>query len=256
MSSDDNMRVANWALTEEPEVRQVIQSAAKSAGEKLGHLRSHYDSLDEEHNWIGSDVEQEALVLVATSPELQGYADQPALLYRALYRDLLDLYKTEVRRASKSVSHSAVEGGLAVLEEMDAYVTVEAPRADYNRDSVEELLPAVWDESYCYGLDRKPNIPDPDMPRSQANPAHGNNLSAAIADIRTGWKQAELTIEERRALFLAHGAGWTQRQAAFNQGVSQTAISRRVQNGIAKIVATLNGGEWYEAEDQEEVQAA
>lgn len=254
--TDDNMRAANWAITEEPEVRQVIQSAAKSAGEKLGHLRSHFDSLDEEHNWIGSDVEQEALILVATNPELQGYADRPALLYRALLNDLLNFFETETRRASKAVSYSGIEGGVTQLEEMDAYITIEAPGGGYSRESVEELMPAIWDDSYCYGLDRKPNIPDPDMPRSKANPAHGNNLAAAIADIRQGWKKADLTLNERRALFLAHGAGWKQSEVAFNQGVSQQAISLRVQNGIAKIVATLNGGEWYEAEDQEEEIAA
>lgn len=254
--TSDNVRGSDWSVLDEPEVREVIESAARAAGERLGHLRSHYDSLDTDNAWIGSDVEQEALILVATKPALREAASQPALLHTMLFHELMNFYRTEVRRASKAVSHSGIEGGLAGLEELDTYVTVDAPKGGYNRESVQELLPAIWDESYCYGLDRKPNVPDPDMPRTRANPAHGNNLAAAIADIRIGWERAELTTEERRALFLAHGVGWTQKQAAFNQGVSQAQISRRVQNGIAKIVAHLNGGEWHETEDQEEVSAA
>lgn len=234
------------------------------------------------------DLRSEAWLMVSTREDLGALAEAGdyGLLSHALGRDLSNHCRQAfytprnnpdgtVKRADHSaivrdgrldaegeheglgVAYAAIEGGLPALESLDAYVMVDAPAGGYNRESVEELLPAIWNESYSYGLDRRSNLPDPDMPRTKANPAHGNNLAAGIADIRTGWARADLTLDERRALFLAHGVGWTQRQAAFNQGVSQKTISLRVQNGISKIVAHLNGGEWFEMEEQaEEVRAA
>jgi|GEM_PF-4316488 len=128
-------------------------------------------------------------------------------------------------------------------------VVIETASNDYSRESVESLLPAVWDKSYAYGMPMKDDAPDPDMPTGVTNKARGNNLSAYLADIATGWEETPLTTKERRALLLACGLGWTHEEIAYNQEVSQQAISQRVEAAVGKIVAHLNGGYYYDPEE-------
>jgi predicted DNA-binding protein (UPF0251 family) len=111
----------------------------------------------------------------------------------------------------------------------------------YTEEQIRLLLPAVWDESYAYGLPAQATDPDKDMPKAAGNKARSNSHWAYIADIKTGWKKADLTLDERRAILLQFGLGWAQRDIAYNQQVDQSTISRRVNNAIKKIKARLNG---------------
>jgi len=61
----------------------------------------------------------------------------------------------------------------------------------YDRELVERLLPAVWDESYAYGMEA-PLAPPPGMPRAKADPSKGNTLWAHLSDIRTAWRMAPI----------------------------------------------------------------
>ena len=77
----------------------------------------------------------------------------------------------------------------------------------YNRDRVEILLTTLWDESVAYGMSQE-NPVDPTMPRTKANPAHGNDLVAMMADIQRAWKGCALNHKVRSALLLRFGMGW------------------------------------------------
>jgi predicted DNA-binding protein (UPF0251 family) len=132
---------------------------------------------------------------------------------------------------------------------ISSHVIIETASNDYTRESVESLLPAVWDEGYAYGMPQRDNAPDPDMPKGSANKARGNNLSAYIADIKTGWEKTPLTLKERRALLLAFGLGWTHEEIAHNQEITRRGLSQRVETAVGKIVAHLNGGYYYDPEE-------
>jgi len=228
-------KTVDWGVLDLPNVKAVIEQATRAAH----RLYENVIELD--------DLMQEATIMVVTRQNLVSAAEEPGLLQHRLEQDLGDYLLPRAKRAEKTVSYEEVTQGDDEHYQLP-YVVIETASNDYTRESVETLLPAVWDESYLYGLPQRDDAPDPDMPKGATNKARGNNLAAYIADIKTGWEETPLTDKERRALILAYGIGWSQRQIAYNQGVSQPAIKKRIEQGIGKIVARLNGGYWYELE--------
>lgn len=199
------------------------------------------------------DLRQEAHVFVATKADLQEAleAEEYGLFQHRLEMDLTDHIKKEVRRTERNVSYEALrdqnpDGTGGEDTHVKPYVIIETTSNDYTRDSVESLLPAVWDDLYAYGLPNKDTVPDPDMPKAQVDASRGNDLSAYIADIRSGWKKTPLTHKERCAVLLAFGLGWTPKDIAYNQEVSRQAIETRIETAVGKIAARLNGGYRYE----------
>jgi len=110
----------------------------------------------------------------------------------------------------------------------------------YTRELVEQLLPAVWDTGFAYGIDN-PTAPDPYMPRAAADPAHAGTLYAHLADIHTGRKAAPLTEPERRALVMRYGLDWPQKTNARHEHVATSTTSERLARGVGRIVNVLNG---------------
>jgi predicted DNA-binding protein (UPF0251 family) len=236
----------NFDYTHNATVMDVIRQAAKRIHRKFEQYSEYEDLVQEAHVMvsIGDDHQR------AIANEDYGY------LQHQLELDLMNLLDKEVRRTSKNISYDALMDGARDDEDttyINPYVIIETASNDYTRESVESLLPAVWDESYAYGMPQRDDAPDPDMPKGSTNKARGNNLSAYIADIKSGWEKTPLTLKERRALLLAYGLGWTQKDIAFNQGVSQQAISRRIETAVGKIVARLNGGYYYDPSSEEAV---
>lgn len=149
----------------------------------------------------------------------------------------------------------------------------------YQREDIELYLPCVWCEGYWTHPPRKKpkssidparyrqveeltgsrlaNACEPDDRKTTINPKHSNTTWAELIDVKTAWERTELTLKERRALFLAYGLPpqhrFTQEEIAYNQGVSShRTIGRRLDTAIAKMLAHLNGEE-YEDETEEEV---
>lgn len=118
----------------------------------------------------------------------------------------------------------------------------------YNRALVEHLAPAIWDPTYAYGM-RNPYQPDDDMPKAKPDPKVGGTIFAHLADMRKAWAEADIPQVERQALILRFGFGWTQRNIGFNQGVSQQAAQQRIDRGVGRLVAFLNGKSYREVED-------
>lgn len=110
----------------------------------------------------------------------------------------------------------------------------------YTRELVEQLLPAVWDSSFAYGM-ANPTAPDPDMPKANLDKAHGNTLCAHLADIRAGWTRANLPLTERRALYLRYGLDWPQKTIARHERAADSTTSERLARGVGRIVDQLNG---------------
>lgn len=149
----------------------------------------------------------------------------------------------------------------------------------YERSDIELYLPCVWDEGYWTNPPRKKvkssidptryrlveelkgtrlaNAIEPDKRGTTINPKHSNSSWAELIDVKSAWLEADLTIKERRALFLAYGLPpsqrFTQEEIAFNQGVaSHRTIGRRLDTAIAKMLAHLNGEEFEETSEDEE----
>ncbi|AYN39638.1 hypothetical protein D9753_12690 [Streptomyces dangxiongensis] len=118
----------------------------------------------------------------------------------------------------------------------------------YDRALVEHLLPAVWDDEAAYGI-RNPTAPDADMPKGSVDPKTATLLFAHLADIRRGWVTAPLTLEERQALVLRYGVDLPDTEAGTLQGVTDRAVRYRLERGVGKIAAHLNGREYVDGYD-------
>ena len=88
----------DWALLEDPRVMDVLNRAVGKCAKKT--------AID------ADDIRQEAFLLIATRPnEYREKLDNEAALFRTLYFDLIDKFKTEVSRRSKTVSRDAILEG-------------------------------------------------------------------------------------------------------------------------------------------------
>jgi predicted DNA-binding protein (UPF0251 family) len=223
-----------WTLLEVPGVAEVIEQASSKVAR---HFELDADDLAQEGRLRVTDLRKNLAECISKEePDL-------GLLQYRLEQDLVDLARVEVSKRARNTSYEERYDGnedRGDYAPRPANITIRQEVGGYTRELVESLIPAVWDESYCYGM-RVENAPDGDMPRASANKATGNTLAAHIADIKTGWAKAPLSVEEQRAVLLCYGMDWTQSDAAYNQGVSQQTISNRLYVGIGKIVATLNG---------------
>ena len=109
----------------------------------------------------------------------------------------------------------------------------------YDRALVERLLPTVWDGQAAYGI-TDITAPDPDMPRANVDPAIRGTLYAHLADIKTGWQEAPLRLEERQAIVMRFGLDHDQKNIARIQGVTRQTVAERLARGVGQIVDTLN----------------
>ncbi|MEV4642800.1 hypothetical protein AB0J80_36210 [Actinoplanes sp. NPDC049548] len=110
----------------------------------------------------------------------------------------------------------------------------------YTRELVEQLMPAVWDRDAARGM-TNPTAPDPDMPRAKPNPKQSNTLYAHLADIHTAWHSAPLTLAERHALFFRYALDLPHTAIGVALGIRRQSATERIDSGIGRIVACLNG---------------
>lgn len=227
---------ADWSVLEDREVRIVAQKVAKviCVGNEGPGLMDK------------AEIEQEALILIATTPDLIAHAKTKnyGYLYHELRCDVSDKFLRPLLRSGEMEARKYRTVTLGEIQEdepdLPAY-TFDDGTNDYTTDMVTFLLPAVWDESYAYGLPDKADAPDRDMPRSAGNKARQNTHWAYIADIKRAWERTPLTLNERRALVLSFGLSWNQTEIAAHEGVSRRPIAKRIEHGIAKMTAFLNG---------------
>ncbi|ATE85150.1 DNA binding protein [Streptomyces phage Goby] len=126
----------------------------------------------------------------------------------------------------------------------------------YNRALVEKLLPCVWDGEAAYGL-KNEQAPDADMPKVKANPKLANTLYAHLADIKTAWKWVErdgIPLEEAQTLLMRYGLDWTLEETAALFGVHKSTIQRRAERGVGRITAFLNGVEYVDGYDNDDIE--
>lgn len=209
-------------------------------------------SLFETSTFEFEDLVSEAVILTATDASLIEALDSEDLngtFEHRLRMDLTNLIDAGIRKTKRNVSYEVL------FEESEDYLEKKLSEAQidqmdrsptYTTEMVEMLLPTVWDPTYAYGLPERADAPDPDMPRAKANPAVSNNLAAYLIDIKTGWEKADLTLKERRAIFLRYALDYTVEECGRHELCSHQAISVRIKGGLNKITDRLNNGIWYD----------
>lgn len=228
-------RSPDWAVLDFDGVKQAARGAAASLARDT----------EWQYRTTEDDLYQEALLLAALDPTTRRCIDgEPGhslnVLRHRIRCDLLNKLVVDSRHAPNALS-----ADVRYAEQDGATPCVSAPPqrevvGGYTDELIELLMPAVWDDSFAYGMQAE-NTPDADMPRTASNKATGNALAAHLADIRRAWQRASLSNAHRRALFLVYGCGWKQTEAAFNQGVNQSTVSRNLREGVDRLSAYLNG---------------
>ena len=224
----------DWTVLEIDGVLAVCEQAATKVGKAF--------DLDIE------DLEQEARIRACDTTSdhakcVDPFSPKLGMLQYQLEKDLVDLARTMAARRARNTSFEERyddSGDDAGFVPKPVAMQIRTDFPVYTRELVEALLPAVWDEAFCYGM-RAENAPDQDMPRAAPNKATNGTLEAHIADIKRGWKQASLTVKERRALLLTYGLDWTPKDAAFNQDRTRQVLELRTHRAVGKVMARLNG---------------
>ncbi|MFB8020030.1 hypothetical protein ACFC36_15890 [Streptomyces rubiginosohelvolus] len=79
------------------------------------------------------------------------------------------------------------------------------------------------------------------MPKGSVDPRTAGTLFAHLADIRQAWVTCDLSLGERRALFLRYALDWPDELIAARDAVTDRAVRYRLERGVGKIAAHLNG---------------
>ena len=122
-------------------------------------------------------------------------------------------------------------------------MTVKADAFSYDRDQIEELLPGLWDPEYAYGTRTSDGDVEPGMPKAKRHdPRTADDRIAHMCDMQIAWANCKSILpDERVALFLRYGMHWDQQFIAEYEGITQQAVSHRIDGGIQALIAFLDG---------------
>lgn len=119
----------------------------------------------------------------------------------------------------------------------------------YDRATVERTLPAVFDPSSAYGM-KNEAAPDADMPKAQTDKKKGSNLPAQLADVRRAWERGPLSLVEKQAMFMHYALDAHDDEISSFQAVTGRAVRYRIERGVGKLAAHLNGEKYIDGYDQ------
>ncbi|MFE9924237.1 hypothetical protein ACFYQA_22445 [Streptomyces sp. NPDC005774] len=125
----------------------------------------------------------------------------------------------------------------------------------YTRAVVERTLSAVFDPDAAYGV-KNDLAPDADMPKGFVDKRKGSDFPACLADVRQGWRQADLTLIERQSILLRYGLDYAYDEIGEVRGVRKSAAQEATDRAVGKLAAHLNGDKYIDGYDQLEGEAA
>lgn len=113
-------------------------------------------------------------------------------------------------------------------------------------------MPCLWDESLAvYGISN-PLAPPPDMPKATANPSHAGSHMAHMADLHRAYHVAGLSIGQKQVLFLRFSLDSLLEEIAWDLSIDEHVVRRRLDSGIGKIGASMNGRPSNKHEEDED----
>ena len=258
----------DWSILGESDIIEIADAVAWRFADDYPNLFSYDDALQEVRLILASRA--------ATARSVA--ADGPGLLYRWLTQRMRDAFLTTEKRLSKMVTIDELEGvelgRPGLRQEFPAYDLPDGEErieehvepvswgpqpkkavvAAYDRAIVEAMLPYVWGDSIAWGM-KQDTAPDPDMPRGSKDPSKGWTSFAHVIDVRDAWKNADLSIEQRQAVFARYALDLTQDESASILSAPRTTIEYRIERGVGLLVAHLNGSTYIDSYDQLDEQA-
>ncbi|MGW1040072.1 hypothetical protein [Streptomyces sp. NPDC002547] len=120
---------------------------------------------------------------------------------------------------------------------------------NYQRADVERVLPYLYDAEAAYGIKSEVYVED-GMPKGYSDPSKGNTIFASLADVRRAWDKAPLSEVEAQAVFRRYVWDDILEDIAAVQAVTPRAALYRVERGVGKLTAWLNGETYVDGYDQ------
>ncbi|MFJ7997641.1 hypothetical protein ACIQ7D_10925 [Streptomyces sp. NPDC096310] len=80
----------------------------------------------------------------------------------------------------------------------------------------------------------------------------GSPLFVHLADVRHGWKTADLTIIERQSIVLRYGLDWGYDEIGASHGVRKQSAQQATERAVGKLAAHLNGEPYMDGYDNED----
>lgn len=102
-------------------------------------------------------------------------------------------------------------------------------------------MPCLWDEDLAVNGINNPLAPPADMPKAVVNPSHAYTHTAHVADLHRGYQRAGLSTGQRQVLFLRFGFDSLLTEIARDLSIDERTVRRRLDSGISKIGASMNG---------------
>ncbi|AUG87232.1 sigma factor [Streptomyces phage Omar] len=122
-------------------------------------------------------------------------------------------------------------------------------KVTYQRTDVEQVLPYLYDAEAAYGIKSEIYVED-GMPKGYSDPSKGNSIFASLADVRRAWDHGPLSAVEKQAVFMRYVLDDILGDIAGHQGVSERGALYRVERGVGKLTAHLNGDKYIDGYDQ------
>ena len=110
------------------------------------------------------------------------------------------------------------------------------------------MLTAIWDPDAAYGM-KNELAPDADMPRGFVDKKKGSSYLVHLADVRHGWKTADLTRIERQSLVMRYGLDWEYDDIGAARGVRKQSAQESTERAVGKLTAHLNGQRYIDGYD-------
>ncbi|WP_406409682.1 hypothetical protein OG923_12780 [Streptomyces halstedii] len=118
----------------------------------------------------------------------------------------------------------------------------------YQRAEVERVLPYLFDPIAAYGIKSEVYVED-GMPKGYSDPSHGNSIFASLSDVRRAWKEADLSLVERQAVFMRFVLDDTYEDAGRQTGKQKSGARKAAERGVGKVTAWLNGEPYVDGYD-------
>lgn len=126
---------------------------------------------------------------------------------------------------------------------------------NYQRADVERVLPYLFDDEAAYGVKAEVYVED-GMPKGYSDPSKGNSVFASLADVRRAWRQADLSLVERQAVFMRYVLDDELQVIAGLHDTKASTAMRRHERGVGKLTAWLNGEQYVDGYDSVPEQVA
>lgn len=200
-----------------PDIDMAIHAAARRVVRRYRRYILVEDLVQEGYLWVG----QHPRATEAKLPDPDGTEKE----HRAAFGRLVNMLERALEGVARA--EKAAASGYDPRDE-----------AFYEIALIEELLPALWDESVLHDPPRR----DVETQVTEnRDPAVAPTWPAMVADIHRAWKLADLTQDERNLLSLRYGTGLTVEQVAKATDSSKDTVIRHMKVAKQKLGRALHG---------------